>query len=186
MSPFFLLRTMLAVSMIILPFNTFGVVPSGSTVIVEWSEGSAEAIGSAAVSLIGLPFAPQNLAAMPVESHVALSWSSPASDGGSQVLSYNLYRGSGLTSSLLVTVSAPENRFNDTEVSGGISYRYYVTAVNVAGEGPPSETVSVIVPRSASGQAGAGMILIGILVLMVIGIATRIALVLIASKELKK
>jgi levanase len=123
---------------------------------------------------------------MPEEGQVALSWSPPVSDGGSHVLTYNLYRGSGLTSSPLVTVNAFEVRFNDSEVSGGISYRYYVTAVNGAGEGPPSETVSVIVPRSASGQAGAGMILIGILVLMVIGIITRIALVLIASKELKK
>jgi len=186
MSPFFLLRTMLAVSLILLPLSTCGVVPSGLAVIVDWSEGSVEANGSAAVSLIGPPSAPQNLVAMPEEGHVALSWSPPASDGGSQVLTYSLYRGSGLTSSLLVTVSASEVRFNDTGVSGGISYRYYVTAVNVAGEGPPSETVSVIVPRSASDQAETGMILIGILVLMVIGIATRIALVLIASKELKK
>lgn len=88
------------------------------------------------------PSAPLDLTAMPGDGFVKLSWSAPTHDGGSPILGYNIYRGSGPPLAYLTNVSASTLSYNDTQVLNGLTYHYHVTAVNSAGLGEPSDTVS--------------------------------------------
>jgi len=91
----------------------------------------------------GVPGAPQALAAVGGSNVVHLSWSPPASDGGSAVASYRIYR--GLTSGSeveLTTTASPATTFDDTTSLNGTTYYYKVTAINAVGEGPLSTEAS--------------------------------------------
>lgn len=83
------------------------------------------------------PSSPTQLNVRGSDGSVALSWSPPASDGGSPIESYNVYR-SDVGSSPLATLSASTTTYTDATVSNGDSYTYTVTATNAAGEGPPA------------------------------------------------
>lgn len=89
------------------------------------------------------PAAPQNVAANPgplaTTGRVDVTWSPPASNGGSAVTAYKVYRNDGAGYFLRATVSG--SPFVDTGLSIGKTYRYKVSAVNIAGEGPQSSEV---------------------------------------------
>ena len=68
---------------------------------------------------------------------IALSWKAPASDGGSPVAGYRIYRGNASGSeAFLVSVGAASTTFTDASVGHKIRYYYLVTAINAVGEGP--------------------------------------------------
>ena len=104
-----------------------------------------------------VPGAPAGLAASPGNSRVTLSWSAPASDGGSAVSSYNVYvatsadfKGAvevaGVTGTAVVLVG----------LVNGTPYYFRVTAVNGVGEGAASSEVlatPVTVPGAPAGLA---------------------------------
>ena len=97
------------------------------------------------------PGAPIELTAKPGNSQVTLSWTAPASDGGSQVSGYNVFEGT--TADL--SGSAPVTNVTGTTVTlpaliNGTTYYFWVTAVNEIGEGPPSNEVSAV-PRTLPG-----------------------------------
>ncbi|AGB04610.1 putative protease [Aciduliprofundum sp. MAR08-339] len=87
------------------------------------------------------PSAPQNLQASAGNGYVQLSWQAPSNNGGAAITEYKIYRGtsSGGESYLTETSSLS---YNDTSVTNGQTYYYYVTAVNSAGESPASNEVS--------------------------------------------
>src|SRR5437660_286908 len=88
------------------------------------------------------PSAPQNLAATGGSAQVTLTWQAPASNGGSPITNYRIYRGlSPGTETLLTTVGAVTS-YTDTAVTNGVTYYYQVSAVNNAGEGPKSNEAS--------------------------------------------
>src|SRR6266550_4884401 len=88
------------------------------------------------------PSAPQNLAATGGNAQVTLTWQAPASNGGSPITNYRIYRGlSPGTETLLTTVGAVTS-YTDTAVTNGVTYYYQVSAVNNAGEGPKSNEAS--------------------------------------------
>jgi len=89
-------------------------------------------------AFLAAPSAPQNLTATPGDQSVALSWSAPASDGGSAVTDYDVYR----DGSLLTTVPATTTSLTDTGLTNGQAYSYEVTAINSVGEGPAAGPVS--------------------------------------------
>ncbi len=93
------------------------------------------------------PNAPQNLEASITNGHVYLSWNAPASDGGSPVEKYNIYRTHAGNTELIASVGNETFSFEDSGVVRGFTYTYYVTAVNNVGESSPSEEVTVKVPR---------------------------------------
>ena len=89
-----------------------------------------------------VPGAPRNLQATAGDGHVTLNWQAPASDGGSPILLYSIYRGTSPGGeSLLITVPVVTT-YTDATVTNGVTYYYQVTATNAIGEGPRSNEVS--------------------------------------------
>ena len=104
---------------------------------------------------VTVPEAPTGLTATRGNTQVVLSWTAPASDGGSQVTGYELYVGT--TADL--SGNAPVARVTGTTVTvtnliNGTRYYFWVTAVNRVGEGRPSNEVSAVpltVPEAPTG-----------------------------------
>ncbi|MGQ0535182.1 MAG: fibronectin type III domain-containing protein [Methanobacteriota archaeon] len=93
------------------------------------------------------PSAPQALAVRHTHKggghHLILDWSAPASDGGSPVTAYRVYRGTVSGGEVfLAQVSGSTFTYDDASVAGKVAYFYQVAAVNSAGEGPRSNEVS--------------------------------------------
>src|SRR2546427_511417 len=88
------------------------------------------------------PSAPQNLAATSGNAQVTLNWRAPASDGGSPLTNYEIYRGVAPGSETLLATMGNVLTYTDTAVTNGVTYYYQVSAVNAAGEGPRSNEAS--------------------------------------------
>ncbi len=106
-------------------------------------EGAASS-PSNSVTLSTEPGVPVNLAANVQGSAIGLSWSAPASDGGSSVTDYIVeYQ---LTTGGVWSVFADGTSNNTTATVTGLSndtsYDFRVRAVNVIGQGNPSATVT--------------------------------------------
>ena len=99
-------------------------------------EGSKSNTASATPqSSVTAPSAPQNLVAAGGNNVVDLSWSAPASNGGSSITNYKIYRGiSSGGETLYFTTTTTGTTFSNTNVQNGVIYYYKVTAVNLVGE----------------------------------------------------
>jgi len=101
------------------------------------------AVQKAVPSSPTVPSAPQNLQATAGNGQVTLTWSAPASDGGSTITQYKIYRGtSSGGESFFDSVSGTTLTYTNTELTNGVTYYYQVTAVNSVGESPPSNEAS--------------------------------------------
>ena len=94
------------------------------------------------------PSAPLNLTAAKTKgntSAVLLSWSAPASDGGSPIASYFVYRRDPgqTTFEPIGYTDAATTSFLDTDTARRTTYTYYVTAWNAYGGSPPSNEVTI-------------------------------------------
>ena len=99
------------------------------------------------------PSAPQNLQASAGNGYVLLTWQAPSSNGGASITEYKIYRGTTSGGeSYLTEVSGNTLSYNDTSVSNGQTYYYYVTAVNSAGESQPSNEVSATPQAPSSSE----------------------------------
>ena len=93
-----------------------------------------------------VPTAPQNVTAQPHQTRgVVLNWSAPASNGGSAITGYRIYRAtSSGAETLLTSVSASTVTYRDTSTTRGVRYYYIIRAVNAVGVGALSSEVSAI------------------------------------------
>ena len=89
-----------------------------------------------------VPEAPLNLSAVSGDLFVYLSWKAPASDGGSPVQKYNIYRREAPGGIFKLLKSRGMPYYNDSDVGSGVTYHYVVTAENSMGESIDSEQVS--------------------------------------------
>ncbi|MBI4416757.1 MAG: fibronectin type III domain-containing protein [Euryarchaeota archaeon] len=94
-----------------------------------------------------VPSAPRNVTAGAGDGEVRLAWEPPLVDGGNPITEYRIYRGQ-VSVALAPLASTTGLEFQDSAVQNGQTYFYGVSAANVAGEGPLSETVSAV-PRGA-------------------------------------
>ena len=101
----------------------------------------------------GTPSAPRGLSATGGDQSVTLSWSTPASDGGSTIVRYQ-YRyqqsGSGFTEWANVPGGASATSYTVSDLENGTSYTFAVRAVNGVGGGE-SATDSATLAESAPG-----------------------------------
>jgi parallel beta-helix repeat protein len=82
---------------------------------------------------MGFPHSPINIMAVGEDTLVNLSWEAPISDGGSEITGHNIYRQD--TTFIYTTTSANQLWYHDTNVLNGVTYTYYISAINVMGEG---------------------------------------------------
>jgi fibronectin type 3 domain-containing protein len=103
------------------------------------------------------PGAPIELTATRGNAQVTLSWTAPASDGGSQVSGYNVFEGTTADlsgSAPVTTVTGAATTVTLPGLVNGTTYYFWVTAVNGVGEGPPSNEVHAVpatVPGAPTG-----------------------------------
>src|SRR3989440_10966751 len=88
------------------------------------------------------PSAPTNLVATAGNAQVGLTWQAPASNSGSSITNYKIYRGMSSNGETLLATIGNVLTYTDTAVTNGVTYYYQVSAVNAAGEGPRSNEAS--------------------------------------------
>jgi fibronectin type 3 domain-containing protein len=104
-----------------------------------------------------VPSAPLGVTASAGNAAVTVSWSAPASNGGSPVTGYNVYRGTspGGEGGTPVASNVTATSFTDTGLANGTTYYYRVAAVNAAGTSAQSSEVSAT-PHALSAAAYVG------------------------------
>jgi fibronectin type 3 domain-containing protein len=96
------------------------------------------------------PSAPSLNSAMPGNGSVALAWSAPASNGGSAITAYKLYRGTSSGNETLLTALGNVTSWTDNTASNGTTYFYKVTALNSVGESATSNELSATPSQPAT------------------------------------
>jgi subtilisin family serine protease/fibronectin type 3 domain-containing protein len=115
----------------------------------------------------GVPGAPTLAVPSTGNATVNLSWSGPASDGGSPLTAYRVYRGTSSGGETLLTTLGPSTTsFSDTGLTNGTTYFYAVSAVNAIGETPSNErsakpTGPPSAPQTPSAAVVSGQIALG-------------------------
>ena len=105
----------------------------------EVGEGALSS-ASSAVTPAKVPGAPQNVTVVAAGGQATVSWTPPASNGGSPIFSYSVASGARTCS---YTVSSPEtDTCTITGLTNGSSYTFSVTATNGVGTGSASTGVS--------------------------------------------
>lgn len=129
----------------------------------SFGEGSSGNIVSG--TPMGPPSPPQELDIRGGDGHILLSWDIPASDGGSAIIYYNVYRGTDeFDLALLSRENATKFFYNDTDVENGKTYHYRVSAANSLLESEMSAVLNATAgqrpspPLNLTASAGDGYI----------------------------
>ncbi len=103
-------------------------------------EGPQSIVASA--TPYGPPGIPTDLVATPGDGEVRLTWSAPEEDGANTIIGYVVMRGDTPVSIRELAQLADVTSYLDTSVTNGITYQYAVAAINEAGPGDNTDTVS--------------------------------------------
>ncbi|HEX2023038.1 MAG TPA: fibronectin type III domain-containing protein, partial [Candidatus Thermoplasmatota archaeon] len=110
------------------------------------------------------PSAPQGISATRGNQQVSLSWSAPASTGGSAITGYRIYVGTSSGALALLDTIGTNTSYVAAGLTNGVRYYFHVTAINGAGEGPATSEVSTIPatvpggPQSLAATGGDGQV----------------------------
>ena len=117
------------------------------------SAASAEA-SATPVAPTTAPGSPSGLTATAGNAQVSLSWTAPASDGGAQITSYDIYEGTtGNVKTTAPVASSKGTSVTVKNLANGTTYYFKVAAVNTVGVGPPSGAASAT-PAAAITKPG--------------------------------
>jgi outer membrane protein assembly factor BamB len=126
---------------------------------------------------------PRNFTATSGEGKVTLSWVAPADNGGSNIVSYQIYRAvQGGSSSLLATVNGSNLTYVDDSGTANTNYSYYVVPVNASGAGPASDS-AIAAPKAIPVASDNTILYVGIAVLVLIVIAAVAMLMMRGRKK---
>ncbi|MFN8498610.1 MAG: fibronectin type III domain-containing protein [Anaerolineae bacterium] len=139
------------------------------TAVNNIGEGPASNVFAGTTAPPPPPSAPQNLAATAGNAQVALGWQAPASNGGSPVTNYRVYRGTDSLNLALLTTMGNVLSYTDNSVTNNTTYYYQVTAVNAGGEGPVSNQAPALptappvpsAPQNLTAAAGNAQVALG-------------------------
>ncbi len=132
---------------------------TNGTAYYFWIVDNGKFVGGPPVSNVAsaipmtTPGSPTSLTVTPHQAQAALSWTAPASDGGSKITSYRVYDGNTADfTDGTPAATATDTSATVTGLTAGTHY-FRVTAVNAAGEGVPSEEESAtFAPNTVPGQ----------------------------------
>jgi PKD repeat protein len=133
------------------PSHSYGTAGTFTSTLTVTDSSAATATSSVSVTASPVqgapPGAPTGLKATASSGQVALSWTAPASNGGVNVTSYRVYRGTASGAETLLTTGGCSGLGNvlsctDAGLTNGQSYFYMVSAVNAIGEGSKSTEAS--------------------------------------------
>ena len=99
------------------------------------------------VNFVLPPISPGNVNANYEDEKVVVSWNAPNDDGGAGIDGYTVYRSEDGVHYEKIGVTSSDTRvYYDSNVEGGKTYYYYVTAANRVGESDKSNEVSISIP----------------------------------------
>jgi PKD repeat protein len=153
------------------PSHSYGTPGTYTATLTVTDSSSPAKTASSSVTITATPVqgtapgAPTGLTATAGHSQVSLSWTPPASNGGVNITSYRVYRGTSSGTETLLTSGGCSGlgavtSCTDTGLTPGQAYYYKVTAVNAIGEGPQGNeatatpTGSTCTPAQLLGNPG--------------------------------
>jgi hypothetical protein len=132
-------------------YNDTGLV-NGITYFYSIAAQNSVGTGPAAncsVMPVGIPPPPTNVTAVPGDTSLTLSWSTPITDGGFPLTGYTIFRQEGSQSATQIDSVGPDvNSYVDNTVAHGRSYSYYLLATNQKGASHPSAQTSPFLVHS--------------------------------------
>jgi PKD repeat protein len=131
------------------PSHSYGTAGTYTATLTVTDTSSPAKTASSSVTITASPVAgtapgaPTGLTAKAGNGQVSLSWTPPASNGGVNITSYRVYRGTTSGTETLLTSGGCSGlgavtSCTDTGLTNGQAYYYKVTAVYAIGEGPRS------------------------------------------------
>jgi predicted phage tail protein len=130
------------------------------------AQGEGLRSAEASATPVTVPTAPQTLTATAGNTQVVLTWTAPASDGGSAITGYRVYQGMTSGSEVLLATLAVVFTYTSTGLTNGQIYYFQVSAANAVGEGPRAAEVSSTPatapsePQTLTATAGASQVLL--------------------------
>jgi len=128
-------------------------VADGSYTLYAKAYDTAGNFGQSSISVtvsniaITVPGIPTNVSATAGKAQATVSFSAPASNGGSAITSYTA------TSSAGQTATGTASPITVTGLTNGTAYTFNVTATNSAGTGPPSAASNSVTPSTSPVRA---------------------------------
>jgi peptidoglycan/xylan/chitin deacetylase (PgdA/CDA1 family) len=101
------------------------------------------------------PGAPTNVSGTAGDASVALSWTAPASDGGSPITSYRITPYIGSTAQTPITTGSAGTSYTVTGLTNGTAYTFKVAATNAVGTGADSSASAALTPTAVKTAPGA-------------------------------
>src|SRR5258708_39706300 len=120
------------------------------TVAATNSVGTGPAsAASNAVTPVGPPGAPNNVSATGGNTQATVSWTAPASNGGSAITGYTVTPYIGSTAQTATTFNSTVTTQTVTGLVNGTAYTFKVAASNAVGTGPASTASNVEIGRAS-------------------------------------
>jgi titin len=125
---------------------TNGTAYTFTVVAISAGGTSSPSDPSAAVTPRTVPGVPTNVTGSPGNGQVALSWTAPASNGGSTITGYTVTPFIGASAQTPVVFASAATSQTVTGLTNGTAYTFKVKATNAAGTGADSAASAAITP----------------------------------------